>query len=66
MALQNATLLGFGVLGGVEELGAPAEDHRLVVWLYLPIQGYRGYSKLRTHTALGTYGISMPRGIGTS
>ena len=24
---------------------------------------YRGYSKLRTHTALGPYGISMPRSI---
>ena len=25
---------------------------------------YRGYSKLRTHTALGTYGRSLPRDIG--
>ena len=27
---------------------------------------YRGYSKLRTHTALGPYGRSMPRSIGLS
>ena len=27
---------------------------------------YRGYSKLRTHTALGPYGGSMPRSIGPS
>ena len=27
---------------------------------------YRGYSKLRTHPALGPYGRSIPRSIGTS
>jgi len=27
---------------------------------------YRGYSKLRTHTAVGPYGRSMPRSIGPS
>ena len=27
---------------------------------------YRGYSKLRTHTAIGPYGRSMPRSIGGS
>ena len=27
---------------------------------------YRDYSKLRTHTALGSYGSSMPRSIGPS
>ena len=27
--------------------------------------GYRGYSKLRTRTALGTHGRPMPRSIGT-
>ena len=26
---------------------------------------YRGYSKLRTRTALGSYGRAMPRGIGS-
>ena len=26
----------------------------------------RGYSKLRTHTALGSYGGARPRGIGPS
>jgi hypothetical protein len=25
---------------------------------------YRGYSKLRTRTALGSYGRAMPRSIG--
>ena len=25
---------------------------------------YRGYSKLRTRTVLGSYGRAMPRGIG--
>ena len=29
-------------------------------------RGYRGYSKLMTHTALGPYGSSMPRSIGPS
>jgi len=28
--------------------------------------GYRGYSKLRTHTALGRYSRPMPRSIGPS
>jgi hypothetical protein len=28
------------------------------------VLGYRGYSKVRTHTALGPYGSSMPRSIG--
>ena len=28
--------------------------------------GYRGYSKFRTHTALGPYGRSIPRCIGPS
>ena len=27
---------------------------------------YKGYSKLRTHTALGSYGRSIPRRIGPS
>ena len=27
---------------------------------------YRGYSKLRTHTALGPYGRYIPRSIGPS
>ena len=27
---------------------------------------YRGYSKARTHTALGPYGRSIPRSIGPS
>ena len=29
-------------------------------------RSFRGYSKLRTHTAIGTYGSSMPRSIGPS
>ena len=33
---------------------------------YLSTMLYRGYSKLRTHTALGPYGRSMPRSIGPS
>ena len=27
-------------------------------------EGYRGYSKLRTHTALGSYGRAIPTSIG--
>ena len=27
---------------------------------------YRGYSKVRTHTAIGPYGRSVPRSIGPS
>ena len=31
-----------------------------------PVECYRGYSKLRTHTAVGPYGSSMPGSIGPS
>ena len=36
-------------------------------WLLLRsgVWGYRGYSKLRTRTALGSYSRDMPRGIGS-
>ena len=33
-------------------------EHRLVI-------AYRSYSKLRTRTALGSYGRAVPRGLGT-
>jgi len=39
----------------------PIADH---LWGYTPM--YRGYSKLRTHTARGPYGISLPKSIGFS
>ena len=33
---------------------------------WVRLQGYRGYSKSRMHTALGPYGRSVPRSIGPS
>ena len=30
----------------------------------LSLQGYRGYSKVMTHTALGSYSRPIPRSIG--
>ena len=39
----------------------------LSLWRWCtPLSLYRGYSKLRTHTALGSFGSSMPGSIGSS
>ena len=52
---------------GVGEDGAVARGHGSRCALgHSPAASYRGYSKLRTHTALGPYGTSMPRSIGPS
>ena len=46
---------------------SPSPTSRAIVCTLTTFHGgYRGYSKLRTRTALGSYGRSMPRSIGPS
>ena len=56
---SNHTHLATLLIGACADLDA--QDNRG----WTPLH-YRGYSKLRTHTAVGPYGRSIPRSIGPS
>ena len=56
--------LGFGVwVSGLRVQGWGCEVYTLN---QMGEVRYRGYSKSRTHTAIGPYGRSIPRSIGPS
>ena len=53
----------WGLIDGLPALG-PGRGGAMAGGMRPPARGYRGYSKLRTHTAVRPYGRASPRSIG--